>query len=39
MMDEFDDSLHLNLSKIMIKLFNLMENRSQFILTSHQLFY
>lgn len=37
-MDEFDDSLHLNLSKIMIKLFNLMENRSQFILTSHQLF-
>ncbi|EOG6878363.1 ATP/GTP-binding protein [Staphylococcus pseudintermedius] len=37
-MDEFDDSLHLNISKIMIKLFNLMENRSQFILTSHQLF-
>lgn len=37
-MDEFDDSLHLNLSKILIQLFNLTENQSQFILTSHQLY-
>lgn len=36
-LDEFDDSLHLNLSKLMISLFNKTNKNSQFIVTSHQL--
>ncbi|WP_323706478.1 AAA family ATPase [Mammaliicoccus sciuri] len=36
-MDEFDDSLHLNLSKILVNIFNQVTNCNQFILTSHQL--
>ncbi|MDK9844796.1 AAA family ATPase [Staphylococcus equorum] len=36
-MDEFDDSLHLNLSKILVNIFNQVKNYNQFILTSHQL--
>lgn len=36
-MDEFDDSFHLALSKAMIELFHSPENTNQFILTSHEL--
>ena len=35
--DEFDDSLHLELSQAMIKIFNSQANKSQFILTTHEL--
>ncbi|MBG9368114.1 ATP-binding protein [Streptococcus sp. NLN64] len=37
LIDEFDDSLHLELSKSLIDLFNCEENQNQFILTSHEL--
>lgn len=36
-MDEFDDSFHLALSKAMTELFHSPENTNQFILTSHVL--
>lgn len=35
--DEFDDSLHLELSQAMIKIFNSKENKNQFIITTHEL--
>lgn len=35
--DEFDDSLHLELSKAMISIFNSEANNNQFILTTHEL--
>jgi len=35
--DEFDDSLHLELSQAMVKIFNSKANQSQFILTTHEL--
>lgn len=35
--DEFDDSLHLELSQALIKIFNSEANRNQFILTTHEL--
>ncbi len=35
--DEFDDSLHLELSKALINLFNSKENHNQYILTSHEI--
>lgn len=35
--DEFDDSLHLELSQALIKIFNSAANRNQFILTTHEL--
>ncbi|WP_411345019.1 AAA family ATPase [Paenibacillus sp. WLX1005] len=36
-MDEFDDAVHLKLSKALIRLFNSAGNKNQFILTSHEL--
>ncbi|HZG10566.1 MAG TPA: ATP-binding protein [Kurthia gibsonii] len=36
-MDEFDDSLHLSISKALIDVFNSSTNSNQFILTTHQL--
>jgi len=35
--DEFDDSLHLELSQAMVKIFNSKTNKNQFILTTHEL--
>jgi len=35
--DEFDDSLHLELSQAMIKIFNSVSNKNQFIITTHEL--
>lgn len=35
--DEFDDSLHVELSKALIKIFNSAPNQNQFILTTHEL--
>ncbi|WP_086990199.1 AAA family ATPase [Levilactobacillus brevis] len=35
--DEFDDSLHFELSKALVKIFNSKKNRNQFILTTHEL--
>lgn len=35
--DEFDDSLHLELSQALIKIFNSKSNKNQFILTTHEL--
>ncbi len=35
--DEFDNSFHLELSQALIELFNSDENTNQFILTSHEL--
>lgn len=35
--DEFDNSFHLELSQALIELFNSEENTNQFILTSHEL--
>lgn len=35
--DEFDDSLHLSLSKALMKVFNSKNNMNQFILTTHEL--
>lgn len=35
--DEFDDSLHYELSRSLIKLFNSKANLNQFILTTHEL--
>ena len=35
--DEFDDSLHLELSKAMIQIFNSKANKNQFIITTHEL--
>ena len=35
--DEFDDSLHLELSQALIKIFNSEANKNQFILTTHEL--
>ncbi|GEK28132.1 AAA family ATPase [Furfurilactobacillus siliginis] len=35
--DEFDDSLHFELSKALVKLFNSETNLNQFILTTHEL--
>lgn len=37
LIDEFDDSFHLELSNALIELFNSDENTNQFILTSHEL--
>ncbi|WP_270336070.1 AAA family ATPase [Ligilactobacillus agilis] len=37
LIDEFDDSFHVELSKAMIEVFNSIENSNQFILTSHEL--
>lgn len=37
LIDEFDDSFHVALSKAMIEVFNSDENTNQFILTSHEL--
>ncbi|MCH4056717.1 AAA family ATPase [Lapidilactobacillus gannanensis] len=35
--DEFDDSLHFELSKALIQIFNSKQNKNQFILTTHEL--
>lgn len=35
--DEFDDSLHFELSKALVEIFNSKQNRNQFILTTHEL--
>lgn len=35
--DEFDDSLHLELSQAMVKIFNAKANKNQFILTTQEL--
>ncbi|KRK95272.1 AAA family ATPase [Companilactobacillus futsaii] len=35
--DEFDDSLHLELSQAMVKIFNSQANQNQFIITTHEL--
>ncbi len=35
--DEFDDSLHLGLSQALVKLFNSKSNKTQAILSTHQL--
>lgn len=35
--DEFDDSLHFELSNALIKIFNSKNNLNQFILTTHEL--
>lgn len=35
--DEFDDSLHLELSQAMVNIFNAQANQNQFILTTHEL--
>ncbi|MCH4171613.1 MAG: ATP-binding protein [Lactobacillus sp.] len=35
--DEFDDSLHFELSKALLQIFNSKQNRNQFILTTHEL--
>lgn len=35
--DEFDDSLHLGLSQALVKLFNSKNNKTQVILSTHQL--
>ncbi|MBU7473903.1 AAA family ATPase [Lactiplantibacillus pentosus] len=35
--DEFDDSLHLELSQAMIRIFNSAASQNQFILTTHEL--
>lgn len=35
--DEFDDSLHFELSSALIKIFNSEQNTNQFILTTHEL--
>lgn len=35
--DEFDDSLHLELSQALVKIFNSEANCNQFILTTHEL--
>lgn len=35
--DEFDDSLHFEISKALIKIFNSVSNKNQFILTTHEL--
>lgn len=37
LMDEFDDSLHEQLSEALIKIFNSKANNNQFIVTSHEL--
>lgn len=35
--DEFDDSLHYELSSALLRVFNSPENQNQFILTTHEL--
>ncbi|APX71923.1 ATP-binding protein [Companilactobacillus allii] len=35
--DEFDDSLHFELSNALIHVFNSVQNKNQFILTTHEL--
>ncbi|KRK88632.1 AAA family ATPase [Lentilactobacillus sunkii] len=35
--DEFDDSLHFELSKALLQIFNSKTNKNQFILTTHEL--
>lgn len=35
--DEFDDSLHFELSKALLQIFNSKQNKNQFILTTHEL--
>lgn len=35
--DEFDDSLHEELTKVMVKIFNSKQNLNQFIVTTHDL--
>lgn len=37
LIDEFDDSFHLDLSKALLDVFNTKENINQFILTTHEL--
>lgn len=37
LIDEFDDSFHLELSKALLDVFNTKENINQFILTTHEL--
>lgn len=37
LIDEFDDSFHVELSKAIIEVFNSDESNNQFILTSHEL--
>ena len=37
LMDEFDDSFHLNIAQAVIKLINTPENKNQFIFTTHNL--
>src|SRR5699024_1664304 len=37
LIDEFDDSFHVELSKAMIEVFNSNKQSNQFILTSHEL--
>ena len=37
LIDEFDRSLHLELSQALLALFNSSENNNQFIITTHQL--
>ena len=37
LIDEFDDSFHLDLSKALLDVFNTKENINQFILTIHEL--
>ena len=37
LIDEFDDSFHVELSKAFIEVFNSDESNNQFILTSHEL--
>lgn len=35
--DEFDDSLHFELSKAILQIFNSTQNKNQFIMTTHEL--
>lgn len=35
LIDEFDDSLHYELSSTLVKIFNSTENKNQYIITTH----
>ncbi|MBC2101967.1 ATP-binding protein [Listeria marthii] len=37
LIDEFDNALHLQLAKALVKIFNTKNNNNQFILSSHEL--
>ncbi|MGG5329564.1 AAA family ATPase [Enterococcus sp. AZ163] len=37
LIDEFDDSLHLQLARALVRIFNTKSNDNQFILSSHEL--